>query len=160
MSDYRETAEGFQRMAHEIVWCSVATVEPDGRPRTRVLHPYWEWEDEHLVGWIATGPTPLKVAALEHSPNVSLNYWAPSQDNCTAECAAIWHRDDVTRQRVWDTYKALPPPVGYDPAIIPPWADGPLTPAFAALRLEPYRLRVFPGTLLLAGHGDLLTWKA
>ncbi len=57
MSDYRETAEAFQRMAHEIVWCSVATVEPDGRPRTRVLHPYWEWEDNRLVGWIASSRT-------------------------------------------------------------------------------------------------------
>lgn len=160
MSEYRETAEAFQAMAHQIVWCTVATVEPDDRPRTRVLHPYWEWEGDRLVGWVATGPTPPKVTALEHSPNVSLTYWTAAQDTCTADCSAAWFHDDETRRRVWDTYKSLESPLGYDPAIIPPWADGPLTPAFAALRLEPYRLRVFPGTLLLEGHGDFHQWSA
>ena len=159
MSDYRSTGEAFQAMAHSIVWCTVATVEPDSRPRTRVLHPYWEWEGDRLVGWIATGPTSLKRAALAHSPFASVNYWAPTHDTCAADCRASWHFDDATRQRVWDTFVALPAPVGYDPAIIPPWADGPISPSFAALRLEPYRLRVFPGTLLLEGRGELRQWS-
>lgn len=29
MSDYRVTAEAFMAMAHQIVWCTVATVDPD-----------------------------------------------------------------------------------------------------------------------------------
>lgn len=160
MSGYRETAEAFHAMAHEIVWCTVATVGTDDRPRTRILHPFWEWEGETLVGWIATGPTPLKVAALAHSPSVSLTYWNPQHDTCTADCAATWFQDDATCERVWETFKGLPPPVGYDPAIVPPWADGPRSPAFAALRLDPYRLRVMPGTLMLAGTGELRTWSA
>lgn len=53
-----------------------------------------------------------------------------------------------------------PEPVGYDPAIVPPWKDGPLSPAFAVLRLKPWRLRVFPGSVLLGGGGDVLTWQA
>ena len=48
MSDYRATGDAFRAMAHEIVWCTVATVGPDDRPRTRVLHPFWEWEGERL----------------------------------------------------------------------------------------------------------------
>ena len=32
--------------------------------------------------------------------------------------------------------------------------------AFAALCLDPWRLRVFPGTMLLEGRGDVLTWQA
>ena len=51
-----------------------------------------------------------------------------------------------------------PEPVGYDPAIIPGW-DGPTSPGFAALRLEPWRLRVFPGTVLLQQQGEVLTWQ-
>ncbi len=160
MSDHRATADAFRAMAHEIVWCTVATVGPDDRPRTRVLHPFWEWEDERLVGWIATSPTPVKRAALEHSPNVSLTYWAPNHDTASADCAATWHLDDATCERVWETFKALPAPVGYDPAIVPPWADGPRSPAFAAMRLDPYRLRVMPGTLMTDGRGELLTWSA
>ena len=47
--------------------------------------------------------------------------------------------------------------VGYDPTIIPQWTS-PTADAFAVLRLEPWRLRVFPGTAL-AGQGKVLTWK-
>jgi hypothetical protein len=160
VAEYRETADAFRAMAHEIVWCTVATVDPDDRPRTRVLHPYWEWEGDDLVGWIATSPTPIKRAAIDRSANVSLTYWTPAHDTCSADCAATWHLDDVTRTRVWETFASLPPPVGYDPAIIPPWSGGPTSDAFAALRLDPYRLRVMPGSLMLTGTGELLTWHS
>jgi hypothetical protein len=50
--------------------------------------------------------------------------------------------------------------VGYDPGIVPDWADGPLSPAFAGLRLMPSRLRVFPGTVLMGQGGEILTWTA
>lgn len=158
MAALAEVAPAFVDMAHRIVWATVATVGPDGRPRTRILHPMWEWDGTSLSGWIATGPTPLKRAHLDAVPEVSLTYWDPSQDTCSAECTATWILDDDGRREVWDRFAQAPPPVGYDPAIIPPWADGPLSPAFAGLRLDPHRLRVFPGTLLLEGRGDLLTW--
>ncbi len=45
-------------------------------------------------------------------------------------------------------FKEGPAPVGYDPAMIPGW-DCPTSPNFAALKLEPWRLRVFPGTVLM-----------
>ena len=67
MDELSETAPAFVEMAHRIVWASVATVGPDERPRSRVLHPIWEWDGERLTGWVATGPTPLKVEHLEHS---------------------------------------------------------------------------------------------
>ena len=160
MSDFAETASAFVEMAHRIVWCTAATVTPAGRPRTRILHPYWVWDGGELTGWIATGPTPIKRADLDHSPYLSCNYWATNQDTCRADCRTEWAFDDETRQRVWNMFKDAPAPVGYDPGIIPPWSEGPLSPAFAPLRLEPYRLRVFPGTMLLSGTGDVLTWKA
>jgi len=160
VSEYSATADAFRAMAHEIVWCSVATVDPDGRPRTRILHPYWDWEDDRLVGWIGTGPTPVKRAALDRTPSASVSYWAPTHDTCAADCAASWHFDDETRRRVWDTFIGLPSPVGYDPAIVPAWSEGPSGDAFAALRLDPYRLRVFPGSILLTGAGTPLTWHS
>ena len=67
-------APAFVRMAHEIVWCTAATVDAKGRPRSRVLHPLWQWEGGKLTGWIATGPTPVKRAHLEASPYLSCNY--------------------------------------------------------------------------------------
>jgi hypothetical protein len=34
-----------------------------------------------------------------------------------------------------------------------------MAPDFGILRLSPHRLRVMPGTLMLAGQGELLTWR-
>ena len=147
-------------MAHTIVWSTVATVDAQGRPRSRVLHPFWQWDGTQLVGWIATSPTPTKRVHLAASPFASVGYWAPSQDTCTAECRAELVYDDDTRRMVWDLFEHGPEPVGYDPRIVPQWAGGPTSDAFAAIRLEPWRLRVMPGTMMLGGAGELLTWSA
>ena len=159
MNTLPETAPAFVAMAHQIVWCSAATVDASGRPRSRVLHPIWQWDGEKLEGWIATSATPTKRAHLEASPFVSLNYWSPNQDTCVAECRASWAFDDATRKRVWGLFLNGPEPVGYDPSLIPAW-DGPTSDSFAALRLDAWRLRVFPGSILLTQQGDVLTWRA
>lgn len=158
MADLKAVAPAFVEMAHTLVWASAATVDRKGRPRSRVLHPIWEWDGSELVGWIATGPTPVKRAHLDNSPYISLNYWGPSQDTCLAECRATWAFDLPTRERIWEKFKTAPPPVGYDPAIIPVW-NAPSDDAFAALRLEPWMLRVFPGTVLMGQGGEVLTWQ-
>jgi hypothetical protein len=155
-----EIAPAFRDMAHSIVWASVATVGPDGRPRSRVLHPIWEWDGAALVGWVATVPTPVKRAHLDAHPVASVNYWAPSHDTCSAECAVRWHVDDETRRAVWDKFAEGPDPVAYDPLIIPMWSGGPTSDGFAVLRLDPYRLRVMAGTVMTEGAGEALTWTA
>jgi len=159
MTPLAEVAPAFVEMAHTIVWATVATVGPDSQPRTRILHPIWEWDGKELVGWIATGPTPVKRRHLAHSPFVSITYWAPTHDTCTADCGADWKLDDATRTRTWDLFKHAPQPVGYDPAMIPAWRDGPLSAAFAVLKLDPRHLRVFPGTVLLGQGGEVRTWS-
>ena len=75
-----------------------------------------------------------------------------------AECRAEWAFDDATRSMVWDLFANGPAPVGYDPAIIPGW-DNALSPTFAALKLDPWWLRVMPGTALLQGTFEALTWR-
>jgi hypothetical protein len=60
---------------------------------------------------------------------------------------------------VWDLFLNAPPPVGYDPRIVPAWTS-PAADAFAALRLRPWRLRVFPGTVLMGQGGEVLVWQA
>jgi len=159
MADLAKIAPAFVEMAHRIVWCSAATVDTKGRPRSRILHPLWHWDGQALTGVIATGPTPTKRAHLQQSPHVSLSYWAPSQDTCLAECRASLVIDDAIRVQVWNAFKQAPAPVGYDPALIPPWKDGPTSPAFAVLKLEPWRLRVMPGSVMLAGSGETLIWR-
>lgn len=157
MSDLVTTAPAFVTMAHRIVWCTAATTDTSGRPRTRILHPIWEWDGEELTGWIATSPMSTKRAHLDATPALSLTYWDPSQDTCTADCDATWELDADSLVRGWDRFADGPAPVGYDPRIIPGWT-GPDAAAFGILRLEPHRLRVMPGSVLMTGTGAILTW--
>jgi hypothetical protein len=155
-----EVAPAFVEMAHRIVWCTAATVDPHGRPRSRILHPYWEFDGTSLVGWVGTSPTPVKRAHLAAHPYVSCNYWASTHDTCRAECAAELLTDDDTCERVWQMFRDASEPVGYDPAIIEPWREGPRGDAFAVLRLDPWQLRVMAGAVMLRGEGTILTWSA
>ena len=158
MDALSKVAPAFVEMAHRIVWCSAATVDAKGRPRSRTLHPFWIWENGTLVGWVGAMNTPLKRAHLDTSPHISLNYWEPSQDNCTAECRAKLHFDDDTRKMVWELFASRPAPLGYDPTAIPRWYS-PTSDGFAALRLDPWRLRVFPGSMTRGEGGAILTWR-
>lgn len=157
MTALETIAPAFIEMAHRIVWCAVATTDLHGRPATRVLHPIWEWDGTELTGWIATSPQSPKAKHLHQTPSISLTYWAPSHDTCTADCDTVWDTTPELRAAGWDRFKNGPTPVGYDPAIIPQWTS-PATPAFGVLRILPRRLRVMPGSLMLTGTGELLTW--
>lgn len=159
MTDIKTIAPAFVEMAHAIVWASVATVDSEGRPRSRILHPIWQWDGESLTGWVGTAPTKTKRAHLSASPYVSVNYWSPNQDTCVAECRAEFIDDPATREWLWDQFKSAPAPLGFDPALIPIWS-GPDSPHYFALRMVPWRLRVFPGTFLMGGGGEVLTWEA
>jgi hypothetical protein len=147
----------FIAVAHRIVWCTVATVDHRNRPRSRVLHPYWELSDDGLVGWITTRPTPLKVAHLEHSPYLSCSYWDATHDVAVAESRAAWVRDAAVKQHAWDLFRAAPEPLGHDPYKI--WPDGPADPDAGVLRLSPWRLRV-AGMETLLGRSAPLVWRA
>ena len=161
MTTLTEIAPDFVAMAHRIVWATAATVDPQGRPWTRILHPIWQWDGERLVGWVATDPTGRKRTHLAANPQVALTYWEPGHDTANAYCHAELLTDGPTRAWLWETFHTGPEPVGYDPAIIPSWRDGPASPTFGALRLEPWLLRVQPAAVLLQGRADLLrSWRA
>lgn len=148
-------------MAHRIVWSSVATVDRSGRPRSRVLHPFWQWDGASIVGWISTEATPIKWAHLAHSPYVSCSYWTPQHDSAVAECRASWVPDQETRTMVWNLFKEAPEPLGYDPAAIgmEGWQE-PTSEAFSVLRLDPWRLRTLPGELFVSGRfHEQLIWQ-
>lgn len=152
-------APAFVEMAHRIVWCTVATVDPHGRARSRVLHPIWEFDGTELTGWIATSPNSPKRAHLDANPTVSLTYWQPDHDTCTADCDVEWKLDDDSKRALWERFSTAPAPVGYDPRLIPAWTE-PTVEEFGVLELHPRSLRVMPGSLMMAGQGELLTWQA
>jgi hypothetical protein len=107
--------DAFVAVAHRIVWCTVATVDRLGRPRSRVLHPYWEQTEEGLTGWITTRPTPLKRAHLEHSPYLSCSYWDATQDAVVAECCAGWAEDLDEKEHAWGCSAPCPSRSGTTP---------------------------------------------
>jgi uncharacterized pyridoxamine 5'-phosphate oxidase family protein len=114
---FDEISEDFLGIVGEVAWATVATVDTRGRPRTRVLHPYWEVVDGQPVGWIGTSRSPLKTKHLEANPHVSVSYWSPKQETVYADCRAEWA--DEERERVWQLYPDAEPPLGYDPGALP-----------------------------------------
>jgi hypothetical protein len=158
MNSLDNIAPAFVEMAHRIVWCTASTVTSDARPRSRLLHPLWDWDGASLTGWIATAPTKIKRADLAANPHMTCTYWHPTHDTATAECAVAWCFDIETRAAVWDKLKSAPAPVGYDPAIVPGWT-APTDDRFAVLRLTPQRLRVLPGTAMLGGGSEISRWE-
>lgn len=159
MTDLATTAPAFIDMAHRIVWCTAATVDTAGRARSRVLHPIWEFDGQRLTGWIATSPRSPKRSHLDAHPTMSVTYWDASQDTCTADCDVEWKLDEASKRAGWDRFANGPEPVGYDPRLIPPWTD-PSVEDFGILELTPRSLRVMPGSLMMTGQGELLTWRA
>jgi hypothetical protein len=110
-----------------------------------------------LTGWASTTTDSPKVDDLALTPHLSLTYWVPEQDTCTADCEVDLVTDDGERAAAWRRFAQAPPPVGFDPAIHPDW-DTPASPTFGVLRLRPYRLRTMPGTLMTRGEGEVWTW--
>jgi len=153
-----EIAPRFREMAHGIGMAVMATVGGDGRPRTRVVQPVWEWGDGELVGWVSTEAGSPKVAELRRTPAVSLTYWNADQDTCTADCEVEVVTDDAVRTATWDRFLHAPDAAQVDLSTHPAW-DGPTDDAFGVLRLRPTRLRVMEGTLMTKGEGDLLIWR-
>jgi general stress protein 26 len=153
VNDFAEIEPEFLRRVSRIVWCSVATVDRAGRPRQRILHPIWEGS----TGWIATGRHSLKEKHLAKNPYVSLSYWDPQHEQVYVDARAEWADDPAEKRRIWELYKATPPPLGYDPQMI--WREGVDDPAYGLLKLTPWRIELFALKDLATGAGPQV-WRA
>ena len=120
-----------------VVWATVATVGPDGHPRTRLMHPVWFWDTEIPTALVSARPTRLKIEHLAAQPAVSCHYWDPNHDTVAIDAMAAWVPSG-DRQAVWDRVKATPEPVGFDPAII--WPQGSSATDCAFLQLTAHRI--------------------
>ncbi|HEX6030447.1 MAG TPA: pyridoxamine 5'-phosphate oxidase family protein [Tepidiformaceae bacterium] len=152
VGSFEEIAEEFQQRVSRIVWCTVATVDGRGRPRSRILHPVWDGS----IGWIATGRHSFKAKHIAQNPYVSLSYWDQQHQQVYAECRAEWEDDPAEKQRVWDMVKNAPPPVGYDPGLF--WQGGPSDPEFGALKLTPWRVELWALPDMVQGKQPLV-WR-
>src|SRR5687768_6468767 len=119
VASFDEISHELDERVRRIVWCAVATVDRQGRPRSRVLHPMWE----RTTGWIATGRRSFKAKHLAGTPYVSLSYWDVQHGLAYIDCRAEWEEDAGEKHRVWELYKGTPAPYGYDPAMFWPGPD-------------------------------------
>ena len=158
MDPLAEVAPVFVGMAHRIVWCTVATTGGDGRPRTRVLHPIWEWDGTTLTGWIATSPKSPKASEIADVPAVSLTYWSANHDTCSADCDAVFESAHSARNRLEPLRRGSR--AGRLRPLEHPAVDQLRRRGVRILCLTPHRLRVMDGTVMTGGTGRLLSWRA
>ncbi len=152
VQNFAEIETEFIQRVHSMVLCSAATVDAQGRPRSRILHPYWEG----ATGWINTHRQSFKAGHLDHNPHLSLAYIAQPFSPVYVECTAAWETDLAEKQRVWDLFKNAPPPLGFDPAMD---FISPLNAFYGLLKLTPWRIDLvsFPAESLDTGTR---VWRA
>lgn len=145
VSDFSAIEAEFLQRVQTAVWCSMATVDSQQRPRSRILHPIWEGS----TGWIGTHPHSHKAHHLAQNPYVSLAYIADISKPVYVDCKTEWVDDPQQKQRVWNLFKSTPEPVGYDPAQFFGSVD---SEAFGVLKLIPWRIELvtFPADSLNA----------
>lgn len=134
---FGEIREEFIRRAHSVVWCSMATVDAHGRPRSRVIHTIWE--SDGSTGYIGTYRNSYKSTHLVNNPYVSLAYITDLVRPLYVEALAEWADDLETRLRAWAMFKEAAPPLGYDPS---PIFISPDHPRFGVLKLTPWRIQI------------------
>ena len=132
---FAEIAPEFIERAHRMVWCDMATVGADGRPRTRVVHPVWEGD----TAWVTSMRTGPKAEDIDRSPYVSIAYVSDPLKPAYAECVASWVEDREERIRIWQWIATHPEPLGYDTETMFGSYD---VPGLTMLRLHPWKIRL------------------
>lgn len=136
VKNFSEIEQEFNQRVQKMIWCNVATIDGQGRPRSRILHPLWEG----ATGWIGTMPGSFKSKHLVANPFVSLAYIADVFSPVYVDAKAEWVDDPVEKLRIWNLFKDTPEPVGYDPAV-----SGFVAPeheSWGVLKLTPWRIGI------------------
>ena len=150
VADFAAVAEEFHRRVSKTVWCTLATVDPRGRARTRIVHPVWDGPS----GWVGSRAGTPKLGHLAAHADVSLLSWVPpDHEQVTIDARATVETAPEARRAAWNALQAPTPPYGFDPA--PIWPGGPEGDDFVAIRLVAHRIELF------GAHADGATvWKA
>ena len=130
----------------QAVYCSMATVDRQGRPRSRILHPIWDGP----LGWVITRPGSHKAKHLERNPYVSLAYIRDRDKPVYVDAFAEWVEDVEAKQHIWELHRTLPPPMGFDPQ---PHYGSIDHPFYGLLKFTPWRIEL--GNL----GGEPVVWR-
>jgi general stress protein 26 len=149
VATFAEIEPEFIARAHRMVWCDMATVGRDGRPRTRIVHPVWDGP----AAWVTSLRVGPKAEEIDGNPYVSLAYVSDPMTPAYAECVASWVDDAAERRRIWEWIATFPEPLGYDAEAMFGGYD---YPNLTLLRLEAWKIR-----LAVAGdRAALRVWEA
>lgn len=146
-------AAELKRRVDRTVWCSMATSDARGRIRSRIVHPLWEGQ----VGWLLTERHSPKGRDVDGNPWLSLTYIDSAEEQVHIDCRVEWETRAAEKHRLWDWFKATPPPQGYDPGLFFP--KGVDDESFGCLRLLPWRIELWSLADLMAGKPPQV-WKA
>ena len=135
VSSFAEIEPEFIARTRRMVWCDMATVGPEGRPRTRVVHPVWEGAAAYVTS-LRVGP---KADDIDRNPYVALAYVADPMKPAYAECVASWVDDRAERIAIWKRIAAIPEPLGYDTEAMFGSYD---FPDLTMLRLRAWQIRL------------------
>lgn len=136
VDSYGAIAPAFEERVRAVIWCSAASVDSRGRPRSRVLHPVWEG----MTGWVTTRRSTPKIRHLAANQHLSLAYIGDPFRPVYVECRAIWDGSLDHRRRVWALCRNTPEAQGgFDPAQV--W--GAIEdPENGLLQLTPWRIEL------------------
>ena len=154
---FADIEDDFNAVVSKIIWPSMTTIDRQGRPRTRIVHPIWEGS----TCFIMTGRSSLKVKHLEQqSAHLALCYVDleginPAANQVYVECKAEVIDEVEQKQRVWDLFKSYPRAVRLQPR--PVFPDRPEDAEFAVLKLTPWRVEVFSLTGAMSGGNQV--WR-
>jgi general stress protein 26 len=133
-TQFAEIEAEFLKRVTSIIWCNVATIDTQQRPRSRIMHPIWEGQ----IGWIGTRRESHKSLHLAEHPYVSLAYLGDYARPVYVDCQVEWIDDLTEKQRVWELFKSTPEPVGYDPTPMFKTVE-----SFGLLKLTPWRIDLY-----------------
>lgn len=135
VSQFEDIQAEFITRIQQAVYCNVATVDMQGRPRSRVMHLVWDG----YIGWVISRPDSHKARHLAHNRYVSLAYISEPLKPVYAECLAEWVTETSEKHRIWELHRTLPPPLGFDPT---PHYGTIEHRFFGLLRFTPWRIEL------------------
>src|SRR5262245_19349092 len=136
----------FLARVSRVVYCTMATVDRQNRPRLRLMHPIWEGP----IGWVISWPQSHKAKHLAHNPAVSLAYMPQKEQPVYVDGYAEWSDSVEEKQRIWDLHAMTPAPLGFDPQPHYGIIDHPY---YGVLRITPWRIEL--GNL----YGEPVIWR-
>lgn len=144
---FDELQAEFLARISQAVYCTMATIDRQNRPRSRVLHPIWDGP----IGWVISWPQSHKARHLAHNPAVSLAYIPEHAKPVYVDGTAEWVDAVEEKQRIWELHRTIPPPLGFDPE---PHYGSIQHPYYGLLRITPWRIEL--GNL----YGEPQIWRA